>query len=167
MSEYSFTTHWSFDAPLDAVWEAISQPLRWPEWWPGVERVVEIERAGRDGLGAVHRSTWKSALPYRLTFDSRVMRVEPLRLYEIRATGQLEGRGIGTLSSEGRTTHVRYDWNVAGNERWMRLLGPVARPVFRWNHDVIMRWGQRGWAARIAATNRAGPTGPSPDTSRR
>ena len=111
--------------------------------------MVELEPGGEGGLGALHRSVWKSALPYRLTFDSRVIRVEHLTLYEVQATGQLEGRGLWTFSSDGARTNVRYDWNVAANKWWMRLLSPIARPLFRWNHDVIMRWGHEGLARRL------------------
>jgi hypothetical protein len=148
-ADYSFTTHWSFDAPIEPVWNAIRLAREWPDWWPGVERVVEIQPGREHGLGAVHRSTWKSKLPYRLTFDSHVTRVEPPVLYEIEATGQLEGHGLWTLSAAGPMTHVRYDWQVSANKWWMRLLAPVARPLFRWNHDVIMRWGQEGLARKL------------------
>jgi hypothetical protein len=155
MTEYSFVTHWSFAGSVERVFDAITHPLQWPDWWPGVERVVELQPGGEDGLGGVHRSTWKSALPYRLTFDSRVTRVERCAIYEVEATGQLQGHGLWTFSPDGAMTHVRYDWNVVTTKRWMRLLAPVARPLFRWNHDVIMRWGQGGLAVHLARA--AGP----------
>ncbi len=31
----------------------------------------------------------------------------------------------------------------------MNLLGPVAGPVFRWNHDWIMRAGREGSPTRL------------------
>ncbi|MCA1656715.1 MAG: polyketide cyclase, partial [Actinobacteria bacterium] len=31
------------------------------------------------------------------------------------------------------------------------LLAPLARPVFRWNHDVVMRQGGEGLADRLGA----------------
>jgi hypothetical protein len=33
----------------------------------------------------------------------------------------------------------------------MNLLAPLARPVFAWNHDVVMRWGGEG-LARLLGT---------------
>ncbi len=33
MSQYSFVTQWSFQAPLEKVWNEISDMDRWPEWW--------------------------------------------------------------------------------------------------------------------------------------
>jgi hypothetical protein len=31
----------------------------------------------------------------------------------------------------------------------MNLLAPLARPIFRWNHDVVMDWGADGLARRL------------------
>jgi hypothetical protein len=33
----------------------------------------------------------------------------------------------------------------------MNLLAPVARPVFRWNHNVVMHQGGEGLAALLRA----------------
>jgi hypothetical protein len=33
----------------------------------------------------------------------------------------------------------------------MNLLAPVARPIFRWNHNVVMHQGGRGLAALLGA----------------
>jgi hypothetical protein len=33
----------------------------------------------------------------------------------------------------------------------MNLLSPVARPVFRWNHDYVMRTGGEGLARLLGA----------------
>jgi hypothetical protein len=34
---------------------------------------------------------------------------------------------------------VRYYWDVAPERAWMRLLSPMLRPVFVWNHRSMMR----------------------------
>jgi len=39
------------------------------------------------GVGSIHRYTWKSKLPYRLSFDMETIRIEPPRLLEGIATG--------------------------------------------------------------------------------
>lgn len=154
MPAYAFVTHWSFAASIERVWYEITHPLNWPEWWPGVERVEKI-RPGidDDGLGSIHRSTWRSALPYRLTFESESIRVERFRLYEIRASGQLAGNGVWSFEEMNGQTLVRYDWNVDANKLWMKALSPVLKPIFRWNHDVIMRWGGTGLANRISTVS--------------
>ena len=34
---------------------------------------------------------------------------------------------------------------------WQRALAPLLRPVFAWNHNTVMGWGQGGLARRLAA----------------
>ncbi len=148
---YSFLTRWEFDAPLERVWGIIFDADGWPSWWKGVERVELLRPAqGPHEVGAVRRLTWKSFLPYRLTFDTMITAVEPLRFIESTVTGELEGTGRWTFSPDGGRTAVRYEWNVRTTKRWMNILAPPARPLFRWNHEVIMRWGCEGIVRLLA-----------------
>jgi hypothetical protein len=149
MADYSFVTIWRFRSPLEPVWETIYRSEEWPAWWRGVERVEPVEPGGADGVGALRRYTWRSRLPYRLAFEMRLTRVEPLSLLEGQAVGELSGTGRWRLAHEGGVTRVRYDWNVRTTRPWMNLLAPLARPVFRWNHDVVMDWGADGLARKL------------------
>ena len=149
MSDYSFVTLWRFRAPLASVWDLIYRSEHWPAWWRGVERVEKIEDGDAEGIGSVRRYTWKSKLPYRLAFDMRLVRIEPMSIIEGEAIGELKGKGRWHLAEDGDVTSVRYDWNVATTKSWMNLLAPIARPVFKWNHDVVMGWGADGLAKRL------------------
>ena len=145
MAAYSFVTRWVVRAPLERVWQAIHDSDRWPSWWKGVEKVELLRPANGPGqVGSVRRFTWKSRLPYRLTFDMTVTRVEPKSLIESRAEGELSGIGRWSFESSGGEIHVRYDWDVRTTKPWMNWLAPVARPLFSWNHDVVMNWGLEG-----------------------
>lgn len=127
----------------------LNQPARYPEWWKGV-RSVELLREGDElGLGQVSRFCWRSVLPYTLRFDLVVTRVEPPHLIEGYATGELEGSGVWRLYAGGGGTAAVYDWRVRTTAKWMNTLGPVARPVFGWNHDLVMRQGGYGLAERL------------------
>lgn len=151
MKTYNFVTVWRVEAPIERVWNEIHNSHDWPTWWRGVESVVEIAKGDETGVGSIHRYTWKSKLPYRLSFDMKTTRVEPPTLLEGIAIGELQGRGRWQLSSEGSETIVRYDWNVETTKRWMNLLSPIARPLFEWNHNVVMNWGAEGLAKRLGA----------------
>ncbi|MBL8183020.1 MAG: SRPBCC family protein [Blastocatellia bacterium] len=150
MSGYSFVTNWSFDDPIERVWAEIENADNWPFWWRGVRSVELIREGDSNGIGSIRRTTWRSALPYDITFDSEVLRVEKHKLIEIRAFGQLEGRGLWRFSFDKAKTDVLYEWTVVTNKRWMNVLAPFARPFFRWNHDVIMNWGEEGLRERLA-----------------
>jgi hypothetical protein len=67
------------------------------------------------------------------------------------AVGELTGTGRWRLREDGGTTTVQFEWRVRTTRAWMNALAPVARPVFRWNHDWIMRQGGRGLAQRLGA----------------
>jgi hypothetical protein len=149
MADYEFVTIWRVKAPLEKVWDLIFHSEEWPAWWRGVERVEKLKDGDANNVGAVHRYTWKSKLPYRLIFDVKTTRVEPKTTLEGDAIGELQGHGRWHLASDGGVTTVRYDWKVETNKCWMNYLAPIARPIFQWNHNVVMGWGGEGLAKRL------------------
>jgi len=151
MAHYRLTTLWRIDAPVERVYDAICQPARWPSWWWGVKNVVELEPGDDLGLGSLQRYTWRGLLPYALTFTIRVVRVTPAVALEGIASGELEGTGRWRFSQQGSTTSVCYEWRVRTVKGWMNVLAPVARPLFQWNHNVIMREGGKGLARLLDA----------------
>jgi hypothetical protein len=66
------------------------------------------------------------------------------------ADGELAGTGRWRFF-DGRDTAVTYEWNVRTTRPWMNVLAPVARPVFRWNHNVVMHQGGQGLADLLGA----------------
>ncbi len=150
MSEYRFLTAWILECERVRVFDAIHDSEAWPSWWRGVERVVEITPGDADGIGQIGRYTWKSKLPYELTFEMRTTRKERPALLEGEASGELTGTGRWRLFEQdgdaGPVTAVIYEWNVSTTRRWMNALAPLARPVFAWNHDWVMGNGGEGIA---------------------
>ncbi len=147
MADYRFLTTWLLRAELEPVFDAIHDTEAWPQWWPGVRRVVARGGGDADGVGERFQIVWRSFLPYDLTFETEVTRVERPRVMEGVAQGELAGTGRWRLypDADGLVV-VLYEWNVATTKRWMNALGPLARPVFSSNHDHVMRAGGRGLA---------------------
>jgi hypothetical protein len=148
MASYAFLTTWVLDAPIQQVFDVLKDSKGYPDWWKGVTSCEVLEPAGADGIGELDRFSWKSVLPYTLTFDIRATRIESPYLIEGEASGELEGVGVWRLY-EGRGTAVTYDWRVRTTKRWMNALGPLPRPAFVWNHDLVMRQGGVGLARRL------------------
>ena len=147
MAEYRFLTTWILDAERERVWNAIYESERWPEWWHGVLRADTLAEGDDDGgVGHLGRYVWKSKLPYELAFEMRTTRVERPRLLEGEAECELAGVGRWRLYEEDGSTAVVYEWNVHTTKPWMNLLSPIARPIFAWNHDWVMRNGGEGLA---------------------
>jgi uncharacterized protein YndB with AHSA1/START domain len=150
VARYEFLTTWCVDAPIDAVFEVLNDSAGYPRWWKGVQSVELLEPGDETGVGKLDRFSWRSVLPYSLGFDLRVTRVEPPYLIEGHASGELEGVGTWRLYS-GQGTAIVYDWRVRTTKSWMNFFGPLARPAFSWNHDIVMRQGAAGLAAEMGA----------------
>jgi uncharacterized protein YndB with AHSA1/START domain len=151
LADYRFLTTWLIGAPREDVFQAIWDSEQWPSWWRGVESVLELEEGDDEGVGSLGRYVWKSRLPYRLEFEMRTTAVDRPRSMEGSASGELTGTGRWRLFEEDGVTAVLYEWEVSTTASWMNLLAPLARPVFAWNHDVVMRWGAEGLSRLLGA----------------
>jgi hypothetical protein len=152
VSEYRFVTRWFIRAPIDRVFAEIDRAEDWPSWWRGVLAVQVLDPGGPDGLGKLTRNTWRSVLPYTLVFDARLVEKKVPTVLAVEAFGELQGSGRWEFATEGDGTTATYYWNVKTNKWWMTLLAPLARPIFSWNHDIVMRWGGQGLARRLGTT---------------
>jgi hypothetical protein len=151
VAAYAFLTAWRLAAEREAVFDVIHASERWPEWWDGVERVVKLEEGDADGRGSLGSYRWRSALRYGLEFEMRITRVDRPHRMDGEAVGELTGTGSWRLYEDDGATAVLFEWHVQTTRWWMNALAPVARPVFRWNHDRLMRAGARGLARRLGA----------------
>lgn len=149
MRDQLFVTHWRFDAPPPRVWPVVSAVEQWPRWWPGVRRAEQLP-PGPGGRRFALR--FRSRLGYALAFVAEVVLDEPPWSGEARVAGQLTGTARWELRKQGSGTLLTWTWQVTPQLRWMRLLWPVARPLFVWAHADLMRRGRRGLAARLDAT---------------
>jgi hypothetical protein len=141
---FEYVSDWRFDAPLEAVWDALIDVEQWPRWWPHVRDVRTLDRGDASGLGARRRIRWSSRLPYGFTLDVETVEVARMARLRGRATGDMAGTGLWELWCDDAGSHVRYTWELALHTRWMRLAAPLMAPVFRWNHEGVMRSGAAG-----------------------
>ena len=132
-SEYLFVDEWDVAAPPEAVFGALADGRTYPEWWRPV--YLGIEADGPPAVGAESRQHFKGRLPYHLRTRSVITRCEAPRVLEVEVDGDLRGHGTWTLAPALGGTHVRFDWRVHADRRLLRVLTPVLRPLFRWNHN--------------------------------
>ncbi len=146
VNRYKFRTAWHLEAPVETVWDAIVNTQMEPRWWPFIEAVSELVPGDASGVGSTRRYVWRTKLPYKLSFDITVARVERPVLLEGVASGEVEGIARWEFESQGATTIIRHYWSVRLAKRWMNFLAPLARPVFAWNHGKVMKAGGEGLA---------------------
>ncbi|MBS1730425.1 MAG: SRPBCC family protein [Bacteroidetes bacterium] len=148
-NKYSFITKWQIVAPVEQVWDAIYQSAEWPNWWKGVLAVKTIEENDDRGVNGISEYTWKSILPYKLTFKMKLMECKKYENLSGIAFGELEGEGRWLFTQNGSSCIIEYHWNVFTNKKWMNYFSFLLKPAFKYNHDVVMRWGAEGLAKKL------------------
>lgn len=117
----------------------------YPVWWPEVKSVIPIneDRAVVLIMGI---------LPYALEFLIE-RQVDDPESGELRAglSGDLEGFSSWNVAADGDCCRLVYDQEVEVTKRLLRVLAPVARPLFRLNHALMMRRGKRGLEAYLGS----------------
>ena len=145
LHEYRFDNVWSVETAAARLFGALVDLASWPAWWPDV-RVVD--RVDDDTAELTCRST----LPFALVFQvHRAEQDEQAGRLRVELTGDLEGYCVGVVAPERpRRTRLLISQQVVVNKGLVRLLAPVARPLFRANHAAMMRRGQRGLRRYLA-----------------
>ena len=150
-SQYAFITRWQIKAPLPEVWDTIHDSTHWPLWWKGVVEVKELQKGDIDGVGGIREYTWRSIMPYQLAFKMRLTELEKYKRMKGEAFGELEGMGEWFFEEKNGISFVQYNWNVFTNKAWMNNLAFILKPVFAFNHNVVMSWGAKGLAKKLNA----------------
>ncbi len=149
-NNYQFLTEWQFDAPRELIYEILKEGGDYPNWWPEVYLEACRQQSERDeGAGARVTFLTRGWLPYRLRWTAEVARQESPHTIEITATGDFAGRGVWRLEPAGSGTCVSLDWRIRADKPLLRLLSPVFKPLFEWNHKWAMARGYESLCREI------------------
>lgn len=151
MVHYFFETDWVIEAPIGAVFGALTDADDLLSWWPSVNRARLVDRGNERGEGARASYTVQSPLLYQVQFDLISTEVDPPRRIRGLAEGDLVGTGESTLEEAGGMTTIHFRWYVSTAKRWMNVLTPVAKPFFAWAHGRVMRQGLAALARHLDA----------------
>ncbi len=147
---YVFHTTWHFDHDADAVYAALADVATYPSWWPQVRAARQLD----DGVGELR---CRSLLPYDLTFVMhREVEDAEQRVLAARLEGDLTGTSRWTVTPEGTGCAAVFDEDVEVGKGAIRAAGRLARPALRFNHDLMMRSGEKGLRRRLAGGIRSG-----------
>lgn len=91
--------------------------------------------------GAVWEALERSLVPGPLTWWPFVSVVRLVA----ESTGDLVGRGSLDVTEDGPGSALTWTWEVETHRPWMRITGPLLRPVFVLAHTLVMRRGERGF----------------------
>ena len=150
MPAYRFCTTWVLEAERERVWDAIYDSDSWPEWWRGVTTPSGSPTATRTASASAASTSGAPASRTPCASRSSQPWSSGRTGSAARPRASWRDRAVALLS-EGGTTAVIYDWDVRTTRPWMNLLAPVAKPIFRSNHDWVMRNGGEGLARKLGA----------------
>lgn len=138
---YHFTTNWQLAAPVSEVYALIHNAEAWPLWWPSVRSVL----AYTDQDGAERQQQhWRTPFGYAFSFDLKLIDRQPDLLLKAVATGMLEGTGTWRFQETQGGCLVSFEWNVKTGVPWMKKMDWLLRPVFTYNHRLVMEQGRQG-----------------------
>lgn len=140
-SSYHFVTHWKVRGGIHLVFEILRDGENYSQWWRPA--YVSSRVVGLQGGHKVHCLV-RAKLPYTLSFTMELAHEKPPYELELRATGELVGRGLWRLREAGELTEIEFQWDVRAEKTLVKWLSPILRPLFHWNHDWVMRMGQIG-----------------------
>lgn len=138
INTYRFRDTWFIAAPPPSVFDAVVDVAGYPRWWPDVRSVRQVDD---DTAELVCRAT----LPYRLVL--RMRRTEqdaPAGRLRVELAGDLEGSLAALVVGQPAGTLLDITQHVMARKPLLRHLAPMARPLFRVNHALMMRRGHSG-----------------------
>jgi hypothetical protein len=145
---YQFRNVWCVPATPEETYAALCRLPEYPMWWPEVKQVDFVDRAG-------YRVRCRSLLPYDLSFLIHEPHVDPASgVLMARLAGDLEGYSRWTVTGTGEGSHVVFDEEVVTTKPLLKRLPRIVRPALRANHALMMRHGEVGLRAHLAALRR-------------
>jgi hypothetical protein len=145
VAEYRFEDRWRVRGTLAEVLEVMGDATDLPRWWSSVyleARELDAGDPARGGVGKRVALRARGRLPYSLRFELAV--TESRHPYGISFTtsGDFDGEGHWHLRDEGDAVDLRFIWKVRVEKPVVRVLSPLLRPIFAWNHRWTMREGE-------------------------
>lgn len=163
---FRIVTVWHIAAPAAEIAAVLTDTAAFPRWWGRVYLATDLLAPGnRNRIGrrvAVHSRGW---LPYTIRWTGELVAADLPHRWAIRATGDLNGRGVWQLEEQGAETRVSYDWTVTADRPLFRWLSPVLAPLFAWNHRWAMAQGAAALPGEIARRRGAASGGASHRTT--
>jgi len=149
--EYRFETRWRVYGTPEEVFDVLSDPSQLPRWWPSVYLAVEeIDPPSADGSGRRVALLTRGWLPYELGWILRVAESRRPDSITVVAEGDLEGRGVWTIESDGAWVSVTFEWEVDANKPLLRTFAPLFAPAFQANHRWAMARGGESLEIELA-----------------
>lgn len=146
-----FVTKWRFQAPIEKVWEEVTDVISYPAKWPTWRETVLRGSESKVQIGSVIDCVGRGVLPFSVSFTSEITTFQPPTLMEYASSGGLVGNGRWVLTPNGNGTDVISYWDFGLPTPIFSFLSklPFAKSLMAKHHDYVMAEGYRGFQARL------------------
>jgi len=149
--QYFFISRWEIEADSQDVWKLIYESEKWPAWWKSVKCVDEIHKGDNNGVGSIRRYKIRSPMLYTLSFDLLLTHMQHNKLLRGDVSGELQGIGSWHFKQNAEICVVECRWQVTTKILWMNALSWLLKPVFKYNHVLVMKTGAKSLAKALRA----------------
>lgn len=143
---FVFRSQWLLPSPPQRVYDVLADVETYPLWWPQVRKARRIDEASGE-------LTCRSLLPYDLVFRMH-QEVRDPELLVLRASmaGDLNGTSQWTITADGEgSSRAVFDEDVSVGSGLVHAAGRLFRPALKFNHDLMMRSGEKGLRKHLAS----------------
>ena len=153
---FRFEERWELPgAKVGQVYDVLSRGELLPQWWKGVYLEAEKLTPGDEPkVGDRVQARARGFLPYELNFIVEAVELEPERRVVVKTIGDFDGLWSATLTQTEAGVSVDLVWEVTVLRPILRLLAPLLRPAFAWNHRWTTPRGEKGLREYLAAHQR-------------
>lgn len=138
LNHYRFQSTWFVASDPGSAFDVLADLGTYVEWWPEVKAITRID----DDTAGV---TIRAFLPYSLHLVMcKIVEDRVGGILKASLSGDLEGFSEFVLEEKQSGCLLHYRQEVVARKPLLRALAPVARPLFRINHLIMMRRGNRG-----------------------
>ena len=142
---FRFRSVWQVAASPEETYAALCRLPEYPMWWPEVKEVQVVDRGGV-------RVRCRSVLPYDLYLVIHEPHVDPESgVLQARLAGDLEGYSRWTVTGTTGGSMLVFDEEVETTNPLLKRLSRFVRPALHANHALMMRHGEAGLRAHLAA----------------
>jgi uncharacterized protein YndB with AHSA1/START domain len=157
MACYKFVDHWYIKAPIDEVYNHISNPRTYPQWWRWYDSIRVLKEAPYPYIGGKSELVIRSPFGYRLKIEVETVEASPPNHIKTVSRGELAGTGEWEFRQEGDVTHAIFTWIVETDQPLLNRLEWLLKPVFALSHNLVSGSGHRGLKKLLEKTQQVAP----------
>jgi hypothetical protein len=146
---FRFDESWEIpSASVKEVYDVMARGELLPLWWKGV--YLEAEKLTKSDGPKVGDRVRARARGFQLNFIVEAVELDPGRRVVVKTIGDFDGRWSAFLTPREGGVHVDLVWEITVLRPILRLLAPLLRLAFAWNHRWTMPRGEKGLREYLA-----------------